>query len=333
MKEDFASFLTSLDVASVWAALGFQGSPSRSCRCPVHKDDKASFSVYRAARDGRWLWKCHAGCGHGDLADLWMIATGCSKREAFQELRRNFGLGLPLGRVQKATLRADDAVAEVREMPVLQLDLGSDAEVLALSKLRRLPESALRLAINRGILRFGHYRGERSWVITDSTGKAISCRPLSGNSWKEGPKAMMVKNTQANHLIGLPHVEAAKVVYICEGGPDLLAGHALAEALTAVGLIDLSTTAVTALLAASVRPQQGVCEAMRGKRIVIWAHADLAGMMAAETWAGQFRPYAASLSIYDLGSFGREAKDLNDIIAQEGGVDLLVARMKGATNA
>jgi hypothetical protein len=262
-----------------------------------------------------------------------MIATGCNKREAFQELRRNFGLGLPLGRVQKATLKADDVVAEVREMPVLQLDVGSDTEVLALSRLRRLPESALRLAIDRGILRFGHYRGERSWVITDTTGKAISCRPLSGNAWKEGPKAMMVKNTQANHLIGLPHVEAAKVIFICEGGPDLLAGHAVAEALTAVGLIDLSTTAVTALLAASVRPQQGVCEAMRGKRLVIWAHADLAGMMAAEAWAGQFRPYAASLSIYDLGSFSTEAKDLNDIIAQEGGVDLLVARMKGVTNA
>lgn len=332
MKDDFASFLTTLDVGSVWAALGFQGSPSRSCRCPVHKDDKASFSVYRAARDGRWLWKCHAGCGHGDLADLWMIATGCNKREAFQELRRNFGLGLPLGRVQKATQRADDTVAEVRDMPVLQLDIGIDAEVVALSRLRRLPESALRLAIDRGILRFGHYRGERSWVITDSTGKAISCRPLSGNAWKEGPKAMMVKNTQANHLIGLPHVEAAKVVFICEGGPDLLAGYALAEALSAAGLINLSTTAVTALLAASVKPQASVCEGMAGKHVIIWAHADLPGVMAAEVWAGQFRPYAESLSIYGLGSFTPEAKDLNDIVAQNGGMDLLVERMRGGAN-
>lgn len=329
MKEDFASFLTTLDVASVWAALGFQGSPSRSCRCPVHKDDKASFSVYRAAKDGRWLWKCHAGCGHGDLADLWMIATGCNKREAFQELRRNFGLGLPLSRVQKATLRADDAIAEVREMPVLQLDLGSDAEVLALSRLRRLPESALRLAIDRGILRFGHHRGERSWVITDTTGKAISCRPLSGNVWKEGPKAMMVKNTQANHLIGLPHVEAAKVIFICEGGPDLLAGHALAEALTAVGLIDLSTTAVTALLAASVKPQASVCEEMTDKHVIILAHADIAGIKAADVWAGQFRPYAKTLSVYGLGTILPEAKDLNDIVSHKDGMDLLVSRMKG----
>ena len=332
MKDDFASFLTTLDVGSVWAALGFQGSPSRSCRCPVHKDDKASFSVYRAARDGRWLWKCHAGCGHGDLADLWMIATGCNKREAFQELRRNFGLGLPLGRVQKATQRADDTVAEVREMPFLQLDLGSDAEVVALSMLRRLPESALRLAINRGILRFGHYRGERSWVITDTTGKAISCRPLSGNAWKEGPKAMMVKNTQANHLIGLPHVEAAKVVFICEGGPDLLAGHALAEALSAAGLIDLSTTAVTALLAASVKPQASVCEGMAGKHVVIWAHGDIAGIKAADVWAGQFRPYAKTVSVYGLGAIIPEAKDLNDIVSHKNGMDLLVSRMKGNTH-
>lgn len=332
MKEDFASFLTTLDVASVWAALGFQGNPSRSCRCPVHKDDKASFSVYRSARDGRWLWKCHAGCGHGDLADLWMTATGCNKREAFQELRRNFGLGLPLGRVQKATLRADDAVAEVRETPVLQLDLGSDAEVLALSRLRRLPESALRLAIDRGILRFGHYRGERSWVITDTTGKAISCRPLSGNAWKEGPKAMMVKNTQANHLIGLPHVETADVVFVCEGGPDLLAAHALAQHLAQAELIQLSATAVTSFLAASVTPSPEVCEATQGKHVVIWAHGDKAGILAAESWAGRFRPYAKSVCVFGLGALLPDAKDLNDILSHECGMDLLVAGMKGGVH-
>lgn len=332
MRDDFASLLTALDVASVWSALGLQGNPGRSCRCPVHKDKNSSFSVYRAARDGRWLWKCHAGCGHGDMADLWMLVTGCNKREAFQELRRNFGLALPLGRVQKATLRTDEAVAEVREMPVLQLDLGSDAEVSALSRLRRLPESAVRMAIERGLLRFAHHRGERSWVITDSTGKAISCRPLSGSTWKEGPKAMMIKNTQANHLIGLPHVEAAKVIFVCEGGPDLLAGHALAEALSAAGLIDLSTTAVTALLAASVKPQASVCEGMAGKHVVIWAHGDIAGIKAADVWAGQFRPYAKTVSVYGLGAIIPEAKDLNDIVSHKNGMDLLVSRMKGNTH-
>jgi len=266
------------------------------------------------------------------MADLWILVTGCNKREAFQELRRNFGLGLPLGRVHMATQRADDTVAEVREMPVLQLDLGSYEEVLALSLLRRLPESALRLASDRGILHFGHYRGERSWVITDSTGKAISCRPLSGSTWKEGPKAMMVKNTQANHLIGLPHVEAAKVVFICEGGPDLLAGHALAEALSAAGLIDLSTTAVTALLAASVKPQASACEGMTGKHVIILAHADIAGIKAADAWAGQFRPYAKTVSVYGLGAILPEAKDLNDIVSHKDGMDLLVSRMKGNTH-
>jgi len=327
VKDDFAAFLTSLDVASVWAALGLQGTPGRSCRCPVHKDDKASFSVYRAARDGRWLWKCHAGCGHGDLADLWMLATGCDKREAFRELRRSFGQGLPAGRVHLWKDMPAPVVLEDRELPSMELDLGSADDVLALSRLRRIPEAALRLAIERGLLRFGRHRGERSWVVTDSTGKAISCRPLSGNAWKEGSKALMVRNTQANHLVGLPHVGAADLVFVCEGGPDLLAGHAVAQALAGAGLIDLRTTAVTALLAASVKPLPGVCEAMRAKHVVIWSHADLAGKMAAEVWAAQFRPYAQGVSIYELGSFVGEAKDLNDVVAREGGMDLLVARI------
>ena len=143
---------------------------------------------------------------------------------------------------------------------------------------------------------------------------------------------MMVKNTQANHLIGLPHVEAAKVVFICEGGPDLLAGHALAEALSAAGLIDLSTTAVTALLAASVKPQASVCEGMAGKHAIILAHADIAGNKAADVWAGQFRPYAKTVSVYGLGAIIPEAKDLNDIVSHKNGMDLLVSRMKGNTH-
>lgn len=37
----------------------------KSARCPFHEDRNNSFSVFQD-RQGRWLWKCHAGCGCGD---------------------------------------------------------------------------------------------------------------------------------------------------------------------------------------------------------------------------------------------------------------------------
>jgi hypothetical protein len=263
------------------------------------------------------------------MADLWMLVTGCGKADALRELRRNFGLGLPAGRSCLPAERSAPAVAEVRALPSLELDLGTDAEIAELSLLRRVPEAGLRLAVERGLLRFAHHRGVRSWVITDSEGKAISCRPMSGKPWGDGSKALMVKNTQANHLIGLPYVRGAKVVFVCEGGPDLLAAHAVACHLADIGLVELASTAVTALLAASVTPSSLTCEAMKGKHVVIWAHADMAGIQAAEAWAGQFRPYAESVLVFELGALLPEAKDLNDILSHEGGMDLLVASMKG----
>lgn len=332
MSEDLSAFMRTMEVGSVWSLLGLQGDPKQSCRCPVHKDKHASFSVYRASKDGRWLWKCHAGCGRGDMADLWMLVTGCGKTEAIRELRRHFAQGRPMGRAWQIGRLASLVAEEPRQLPSLELDLGTDAELAALSSLRRLPEAGLRLAIERGVLRFANHRGVRSWVITDAEGKAISCRPLSGNPWGNGSKALMVKDTQANHLIGLPHVKGAKVVFICEGGPDLLAAHALALHLAELDLIDLGATAMTAFLAASVTPSSSTCEAMKGKHVVIWAHADMAGIQAAEGWASQFRPYAESVLVFELGVLLPEAKDLNDVLSHEGGMELLVAGMKGGVH-
>jgi hypothetical protein len=329
VSQDITSFMRTVDVGTVWSLLGLQGDPKQSCRCPVHKDKHASFSVYRASKDGRWLWKCHAGCGRGDMADLWMLVTGCGKTEALRELRRNFALNLPAAHSLLPGRVAAPAADESRRLPSLDLYLGTDAEIAELSRLRRLPEAGLRLAIERGLLRFAQHRGVHSWVITDSEGKAISCRPMSGKPWGDGTKALMVKNTQANHLIGLPHVGDSKVVFVCEGGPDLLAAHALARHLADLGLVELASIAVTALLAASVTPVSSTCESMKGKHVVIWAHADMAGIQAAEAWASQFRPYAESVLVFELGALLPEAKDLNDILSHEGGMDLLVASMKG----
>lgn len=41
----------------------------RSLRCPFHEDKSPSFSIY-TDRNGVERWRCHAGCGGGDVIDL-----------------------------------------------------------------------------------------------------------------------------------------------------------------------------------------------------------------------------------------------------------------------
>src|SRR5262249_36227471 len=60
--------------------LGVQVKKNKNVRCPFHPDKRPSFSVFE--QNGRWRWKCHAGCGGGDEIDFLCKLRGISKREA-----------------------------------------------------------------------------------------------------------------------------------------------------------------------------------------------------------------------------------------------------------
>lgn len=325
MNDDIGEFVRSLDAGRVWAALGLPGVHGRSCKCPKHSDSAASFSVYWSQRYGRWLWKCHAGCGHGDLVDLWVMMTGQTKGEALRDLRRAFGG--PSGGHTTSFREWISAQPAVRPKPVLDMKSGSDAEFKALAELRRLPESALRLAAERGLLRFADHRGTRCWVITDSEGWAISCRPLGVNPW-EGTKSLMVKNTHGAHLVGSPQLESAGLVFLCEGGPDLLAAHAILLHLNLLELIVLPRVVATAMLSASTSPGTATCEAFHGKTVVIWAHSDPEGIKAAVRWACQIRPYAIAVHVIQAGDLLPGVNDLNDLVAHVDGLGLVTEALE-----
>jgi hypothetical protein len=69
-----------------------------TARCPAHPDRHNSLSVHH--RDGRWLLKCHAGCGWQESINALGIdvsalfddedrGRGDSKRETGEEITRN----------------------------------------------------------------------------------------------------------------------------------------------------------------------------------------------------------------------------------------------------
>src|SRR4249919_1470928 len=82
-----------------------------SARCPAHDDEHQSLSVHH--RDGKWLIKCHAGCGYQDV----VAALGITESDLFD----NDGVGGPtIPSEQHATVQRSDATANAA--PGLTLD-------------------------------------------------------------------------------------------------------------------------------------------------------------------------------------------------------------------
>lgn len=58
-----------LPLPDLMVALGLGDRAKKSALCPLHEDRNPSFGVYLTG-GGERAWKCHAGCGGGDGADL-----------------------------------------------------------------------------------------------------------------------------------------------------------------------------------------------------------------------------------------------------------------------
>ena len=323
MNDDIGEFVRSLDADQVWAALNLKGCPSRSCNCPFHDDRNASFSVRPSPVDQRPLWRCFAGCGHGDMLDLWVKATGMTKGDALRELRKS-----SLGRVTLPPLKPKANYHHEESKPYDRCDFGEAKDIAALSKLRDIPADALNLAIERGVLRFGKRGDGRTWLICDFEGWAVSVRPLKEPRWKNGQKVELERHSRANHMIGRSHIADAQLVFVCEGGPDLLAAHAVILRLEADGMASRELVAAVAMLSAGAMPSDSSCQAMRGKDVVIWAHSDPQGLKAAESWSGLFQPFARAIHIIQGADLVPGMKDLNDVIREPSGMDAIVSAIR-----
>jgi hypothetical protein len=184
------------------------------------------------------------------------------------------------------------------------------------------------LAIERGILRFWNRISGRTWLVRDFEGLAISVRPLKEARWKNGLKVEFERDSQADHMIGRSHVPEAELVFVCEGGPDLLAAHAVILRLEAERMASRELVAAVAMLSAGAWPTETSCKAMKGKDVVIWAHSDLPGLKAAEAWSGLFQPFARAVHTIQAADLVPGMKDLNDVIRDPSGMDAVISAIR-----
>ena len=307
-NSSLADAKTRMTIYVLWPHLGFPGQPRKSCPCPWREDRHASFSV---TPDGKG-WHDFATGESGDAVDFLQRATGLTKREA---CRKFIELAGGLIAFPPATRPRPKALLPKAKPNFPPMECGTDDDLRQLSILRSIGLEGLRLAQERGLLRFATLHGHRTWIITDGERLNAQARRLDGKQWdhlREKPKAWTLPGSWGAWPIGAKEARQFSTIALCEGGPDLLAAFFFihCEQRTA------DCTAV-AILGASNSIQAGALPGFAGKRIRIFCHADDAGRAATEKWACQLERIGADVDAFSFDGLrktgGSPVEDLNDL--------------------
>jgi hypothetical protein len=312
---DLNLLLAGIKISTVAKSYGLEVKPRGLSRCVFHADKTPSMSVEPAGRYGADLFRCF-GCGiSGDVVGFFARIAGIDRRKAVKELLRGYQPQVHYVRPEGLP-EAFKAPSKV----ISDLDQGSPSELAQLASLRGISIQALELALARGLLRFGHYARERSWVVTDDDRYAIQHRPLRRGLWFGRTKAMSAKGSTTRVPLGLSRVGQSERVHIVEGGPDLMAVHQVI--LGATGCASESEVAL-GFLGAAVELEDEVVAALTGKDVIIWAHSDHVGIDSANRKQGQLRSVCSSVTTVMPAEIISSAKDLNDLLVAPGGCEAL----------
>ncbi len=306
-----------LNIHDLWRHFGFEGEPSKSCRCPFHKDKSESFSVFA----GRARWNCFAGCGKGDAVDFYMRASGLAQGDACRTFIALAG-GTPApvftSTPQPQLVDADAASASKRATwPAMESPLTSEDGISALAMgelatLRHVSLGGAELMAKRGLLWFAMWKQHPAWIVADSARVNAQARRMNGQQWEGiNAKAQTLPGSRAAWPVGVNESKPFPVILLCEGGPDLLAAHHYIAAHKRE-----ADTAAVAMLGANSLITADALPLFAGKRVRITAHADDAGRNAAVRWADQLKAAGCVVDALDFSGLlmadGSPVKDLND---------------------
>ena len=302
-----------LDVATLWRALSLPGEPGRSCRCPLHEDRSASFSVFVGQRGGL-RWKCHAGCGQGGPVELLARVFDIPEREACRRLLEMAGGDTATAVPPRPRAKLVPPPQRQLVLPVA-MRLGTQADLQAVADRRGLSLRGVAQASIRGLLWFATSRGCPSWIVTDGTRINAQARRVDGTVWEHigGAKAWTLPGSKAAWPIGTREATKFPFVVLVEGGPDLLAAH---HFIAREGREN--DVAAVAMLGSSNHIPGNALKLLAGKRVRLFPHADRAGQDAAGRWTGQLERVRCAVDAFRFDGLRRAdsqaVKDLNDLV-------------------
>jgi|TARA_B100001971_G_scaffold209617_1_gene233526 hypothetical protein len=292
-----------VSIADLWSRYGYEGNPSRSCRSPFRDERNPSFSVFA----GGYAWKDHGTGDGGDSVTFIQFAEGVSNAEACRKIAGYAGGDATTPRPARIVSHRK------RVKPKLPVFHESTEEKSRLAELRNVSPNAIDLCIERGLIRFGVWKGMQAWFVVDQSKRNAQVRRLDGKPWDQiNAKAWTLPKSEASWPIGLKESEPYPIVLLVEGGPDLLAAAHFAWCEDRG-----NDTAFVAMLGASQRLKSDALTALSGKRVRIFSHDDKSGYSSTQRWANQLRNVDA---VVDAVSFvgliqtdGSDVGDLNDL--------------------
>ncbi|PAW89510.1 MAG: hypothetical protein B9S33_02660 [Pedosphaera sp. Tous-C6FEB] len=303
---------TRLTIHDLWRHFGFEGEPSKSCRCPFHEDKGPSCSV---TEDGA-LFNCFAGCAGGDAVDFYQLATGLPHADACRAFIKLAG-GSPMPTAPRPPRRKpaeeEAAKAEQRKTwPPFEPLHDHPQWLEALARLRHVSVDGVKLMGARGLLHFTGWKDSPSWVVTDGERVNAQVRRMDGQPWPGiKAKAQTLPGARAAWPVGARESLAMPFVLLTEGVDTIAAHHFIAAHARA------EDTAAVAMLGASNLIPTDALPLFAGKRVRIMAHADEAGRVAAAKWKAQLDTVGAHVDAADFAGLlmadGTPAKDLNDL--------------------
>jgi CHC2 zinc finger len=169
--------------------LGLGEHAKKSARCPFHDDKHNSFSVW--PKDGRWFWKCHAGCADGDeitFLELHRRISNCEATKLFLEMAGVNG-ATPMPR--KATSASTSKSTSPLDWQAC-VEAFTDKDVQRLAKWRGYSIEFCRwLKENRLV---GLYNGCIAFPVHDRAGNVIAAHyRLKDGSWRYFPQGVAVR--------------------------------------------------------------------------------------------------------------------------------------------
>ena len=235
------------------------------------------------------------------------FAEGVSNAEACRKIVGYAGGNAPNPRAARKVIRRKKA------KPKLPIFHKPTAEKSKLAELRNVSSSAIDICTDRGLLRFGIWKGQSAWFVTDRTRRNIQTRRLDGKPWNEiKAKAWTLQSSEASWPIGLNESLPFPIVLLVEGGPDLLAAaHFIYRENRE------KDAAFVAMLGAGHRLKQEALIALAGKTIRIFSHADKSGYSSTKRWADQLRSVDATVDAVSFEGIKKADEspvgDLNDL--------------------